>query len=68
MDSNRNLAWISGRKEDQSLLSGWEGIRRFERCILSHHSRFTCECNKEDINDDDDDWEGRPRRGGWSKT
>jgi len=23
--------------------------------ILSHHSRFTCEWNKEDINDDDDD-------------
>ena len=23
--------------------------------IVSHHSRFTCECNKEDINDDDDD-------------
>ena len=22
--------------------------------ILSHHSRFTCECNKEDIKDDDD--------------
>jgi len=29
---------------------------RFESLILSHHSRFTCECNnKEDINDDDDD-------------
>ena len=26
--------------------------------ILSHHSRykFTCECNEEDINDDDDEW------------
>jgi len=28
---------------------------RFESLIVSHHSRFTCECNKEDINDDDDD-------------
>jgi len=28
---------------------------RFESLILSHHSRFTCECNKEEINDDDDD-------------
>ena len=24
---------------------------RFESLIVSHHSRFTCECNKEDIND-----------------
>ena len=30
---------------------------RFESLILSHHSRYkvTCECNEEDINDDDDD-------------
>jgi len=28
---------------------------RFESLILSHHSRFTCKCNKEDINDDADD-------------
>ena len=28
---------------------------RFESLILSHHSRFTCKCNKEDITDDDDD-------------
>jgi len=28
---------------------------RFESLVLSHHSRFTCECNKEEINDDDDD-------------
>jgi len=27
----------------------------FESLILSQHSRFTCECNKEEINDDDDD-------------
>jgi len=27
--------------------------------ISSHHSRITCECNKEEINDDDDD-DGRP--------
>jgi len=33
---------------------------RFESLILSHHSRVTCECNKEDINDDDDD--------GWWQT
>ena len=24
--------------------------------ILSHHSWFPCECNKEEINDDDDVW------------
>ena len=30
--------------------------------ILSHHSRFACECNKEEINDDDDDF--RPCGGG----
>jgi len=30
---------------------------RFESLILSHHSRYevTCECNEENINDDDDD-------------
>ena len=28
---------------------------RFESLILSHHSRFTCECNNADINDDDDE-------------
>jgi len=28
---------------------------RFESLILSLHSRFTCNCNKEEINDDDDD-------------
>ena len=33
----------------------FRGSSRFESLILSHHSRFTCECNKEDINDDDDD-------------
>jgi len=31
------------------------GSSTFESLILSHHSRFTCECNKEDINDDNDD-------------
>ena len=30
--------------------------------ILSNHSRFTCECNKEDIDDDDDDDVKRRRR------
>ena len=31
------------------------GSSRFESLILSNHSRFniTCECNKEEINDDD---------------
>jgi len=29
-------------------------LSRFESSILSNRSRFTCECNKEDINDDDD--------------
>jgi len=28
---------------------------RVEILIFSHHSRFTCECNKEEINDDDDE-------------
>jgi len=32
----------------------FHGSSRFESLILSHHSSFTCECNKEDINDDDD--------------
>jgi len=27
-------------------------ISRFESLISSHHSRFTCECKKEDIQDD----------------
>ena len=30
----------------------FRGRSRFENLILSHHSRFTCECNTEDINDD----------------
>ena len=33
----------------------FRGSSRFESLILSHHSRFTGECNKEDIDDDDDD-------------
>jgi len=32
----------------------FRGSSRFESLILSHHSRFTCKCNKEDTNDDDD--------------
>jgi len=37
-------------------LSHMRHIRSTSVClILSHHSRFTCECNKEDINDDNDD-------------
>ena len=33
----------------------FRGSSRFESLILSHHSRFnvTCECNKEEINDDE---------------
>jgi len=31
------------------------GCSRFESLIFSHHSRYTCECNKEDINDDEDE-------------
>ena len=30
------------------------GSGRFESLILSHHSMFTCECDKDDINDEDD--------------
>jgi len=33
----------------------FRGSSRFESFIVSHHSRFTCECNKGEINDDDDD-------------
>ena len=29
-------------------------LRRFESLILSHNSWLTCECNEEEINDDDD--------------
>ena len=34
----------------------FRGSSRFESLILSHHSRFnvTCECGKEETNDDDD--------------
>jgi len=28
-------------------------IRRFESLILSNHSRLTCECDEEKINDDE---------------
>ena len=37
----------------------FRGSSRFESLILSHHSRHkvTCECNEEDINDDDDVWQ-----------
>jgi len=39
---------------------------RFESLILSHHSGFsvTCECNEEEINDDDDDVTTCVGRGG----
>ena len=49
----------------------FRGSSRFESLILSHNSRFTCECNNEEINDDDDDddtsvpvevWIWRPTR------
>ena len=38
------------------------GSSRFESLVLSLRSRdkVTCECNAEDINDDDDDVEGLP--------
>jgi len=32
----------------------FRGSCRFESLILSHHSRFTCACNKEEMNDDAD--------------
>ena len=46
----------------------FRGSSRFESLILSHHSRFTRECNKEEINDDDDEcvapvWVARSQRG-----
>jgi len=33
---------------------------RFESLIVSHHLRFTCECNKEENDNDDDDAGGAP--------
>ena len=36
------------------IVPNFRGSSRFESLVLSHHSRFTCECNKEEINDDDD--------------
>ena len=30
------------------------GSSRLESLTLLHHSGFTCECNQEEINDDDD--------------
>ena len=30
----------------------FRGSSRFESLIVSHHSRFTCECNRKEINDD----------------
>ena len=46
---------LDGRGEVRSkhLVMGALGFSRFESLILSHHSRFTRECNKEGINDDD---------------
>ena len=40
-----------------SLNSRLESTNKKKKALpfLSHHSRFTCECNKEEINDDDDD-------------
>jgi len=34
----------------------FRGISRCESLILSHHLRFTCECNQEELDDDDDDF------------
>ena len=36
------------------------GSSGFESLILSHHSRFTCECNQEEIDEDDDDYHTPP--------
>ena len=36
-------------------------VCRFESLIISHHSRFTCEYNKKQTNDDDDDGRGVDR-------
>jgi len=33
----------------------FRGSSRFESLILSDQSRFTCECNEEEINHDDDE-------------
>ena len=33
----------------------FRGNNRFGSLVSSHHPRFTCECNQEKINDDDDD-------------
>jgi len=38
------------------------GSSRFESLILSHQSRFTCGCNQEEIDDDDDALSSRFRQ------
>ena len=45
-----------------------ERVCRFESLIVSHHSRFTCECTKEEIKDDDDDARGFYGSGVWYCT
>ena len=54
----RNLLTQPGgtRRVGLSIPFASRGSSRFESLILSHHSRYkvTCECNEEDISDDDD--------------
>jgi len=46
----------------------FRGSSRFESLVLSHHLRFTCECNKEEINDDDEMMVGDGRKGGAARA
>ena len=36
------------------IVPSFRGSSRFESLIISRHSRFTCECNQEEMNNDDD--------------
>ena len=44
---------VPRRRDRRGVLQSGTSI--FESLILSHHSRFTCECKKEEIDDHDDD-------------
>jgi len=50
-----HVSLVMAQAEDSScrllIVLLFRGSCRFDNLILSHHSRFTCECNKEEIND-----------------
>jgi len=55
--SDRHVGFRSRGLHDEIffIVSLFRGSSRSESLILSHHSRFECECNKEEINNDDDE-------------